>query len=152
MDGAGDEEHSGFSRGRDAAKLKQDIVASRKKVSFNSYNISDFKFLIGTRHIDDEDGLPYRIVGVRDHRGLIAVDRKLLHSPQIKNFDSINALDALRLTLRADPNLIVPFRFETQENTKNNKRKRGDNSSHLLPTTFTGKARSDTRRGLGGRV
>ena len=58
MDGAGDEEHSGFSRGRDAAKLKPDIIASRKKVSFNTYNINDFKFLVGTRHIDDEDGLP----------------------------------------------------------------------------------------------
>ena len=149
MDGAGDEEHSGFSRGRDAAKLKQDIVASRKKVSFNSYNISDFKFLIGTRHIDDEDGLPYRIVGVRDHRGLIAVDRKLLHSPQIKNFDSINALDALSLTLRADPNLIVPFRFQTQENVILNKRKTKPTLSPS-PTKYDKKARKATLQGAVG--
>ena len=109
MDGAGDEEYSGFSRGRDAAKLKPDIVASRKKVSFNTYNINDFKFLVGTRHIDDEDGLPYKIVGIRDHRGFIAADRKLLFSKQVTKFDSITALDALSLTLRADPEGGPPF-------------------------------------------
>ena len=63
MDGAGDEEYSGFSRGRDAAKLKPDIIASRKKVFLNSYNITDFKFLIGTRHIDDDDGFPLQNSG-----------------------------------------------------------------------------------------
>ena len=65
--------------------------------------------MIGTRHIDDEDGLAYKIVGIRDHRGFIAADRKLLFSKQVNKFDSITALDALSLTLRADPSLKHPL-------------------------------------------
>ena len=101
--------------------------------------------MIGTRHIDDEDGLPYRIVGVRDHRGLIAVDRKLLYSPQIKYLDSINALDALSLTLRTDPNLTVPFRFQTQENVTLNKRKESNPELSPSPTKYDKKARRNTQ-------
>ena len=64
-------------------KLRPNLLTSRKRVSFNTYNIADFNFLIGTRHIDDEDGVTYRIMGVRDHKGFIAVDRNLLQSTQL---------------------------------------------------------------------
>ena len=155
MDGAGDEEYSGFSRGRDAAKLKPDIVASRKKVSFNTYNINDFKFLVGTRHIDDEDGLPYKIVGIRDHRGFIAADRKLLFSKQVTKFDSITALDALSLTLRADPHFKAPFRFEQQENLPHSKRRKNKAHTQILqksPISNTEHAHiMSEKQGVGGK-
>ena len=63
MDGTSYAKYRGFSRGRDAEKLGRTALSGRKKVSFNTYNINDFKLLGGTRHIDDEDGLPYKMVG-----------------------------------------------------------------------------------------
>ena len=76
MDGTSYAKYRRFSRGWDAEKLGSSTAPTgRKKESFNTYNINDFKFLVETRHIDDEDGLPYKIVGTRDHRGFIAADR-----------------------------------------------------------------------------
>ena len=54
MDEASNVQHCGFSRGRDAEKLERIALTGKRKITFNTYNIADFKFLIGTRHVDDE--------------------------------------------------------------------------------------------------
>ena len=106
--------------------------------------------MIGTRHIDDEDGLPYRIVGIWDHRGFIAADRKLLFSKQVNKFDSITALDALSLTLRADPHFKAPFKFEQQENLPHSKRRKSNSTLSPSPTKYDKKARRATLQGAVG--
>ena len=88
--------------------------------------------MIGTRHIDDEDGLAYKIVGIRDHRGFIAADRKLFFSKQVNKFDSITALDALSLTLRADPHFKAPCRVEQQEDLPHGKKRKSEASPQKL--------------------
>ena len=112
MDGISFAKYCGFSGGRNAEKLGRTALTGRKKISFNTYNINDFKFLVGTRHIDDEDRLPYKIVGIRDHRGFVAADWKLLFSKHVTKFDSITALDALSLTLRAS-NAVIESNLAT---------------------------------------
>ena len=116
MDGTSSEQHCGFSDARKLVKLEPHNALSKRKItSVNDYTPQDFQFLLGSRHIDDEDNLPYIITKIRAHRGLIAADRRLLHSNQTTNLDSIHALEALRLTLLSDPNFNLPYKFETNE-------------------------------------
>jgi hypothetical protein len=67
--------------------------------SNRGYEPSEFKFLIGTRHIDPENGLPYCIEKVGRYRNkLITIQRKLinLQSGQTTGAtDVIHALDAM---------------------------------------------------------
>ena len=55
----------------------------------------DFKHLHGTEHIDNEDGLAYKVIDIRRHRGRnrfsIVVDRKCSVGSTI---DTVYALDA----------------------------------------------------------
>ena len=116
MDGTSPEQHCGFSHARKRVKLEPINALSKRKItSTNNYTPQDFQFLLGSRHIDDEDKLPYIITKIRAHRGLIAADRKLLHSNQTKNLDSIHALEALRLTLLSDPKFNLSYKFETNK-------------------------------------
>ena len=113
MDGTSSEQHCGFSHARKRVKLEPNNALSKRKItSVKDYTPQDFQFLLGSRHIDDEDNLPYIITKIRAHRGLIAADRRLLHSNQTTNLDSIHTLEALRLTLLSDPNFNLPYKFE----------------------------------------
>jgi hypothetical protein len=116
MDGTSSEQHCGFSHARKRVKLEPINALSKRKItSTNNYTPQDFQFLLGSRHIDDEDNLPYIITKIRAHRGLIAADRRLLHSNQTTNLDSIHALEALRLKLLSDPNFNLPYKFEKMD-------------------------------------
>ena len=74
-------------------KEKEDLV---KK----SYTIEDFEHLRGTEHIDNEDGLKYKMLYIRRHRRRnvysIVVDRKCSLGGVV---DTIYALDARALTV-----------------------------------------------------
>lgn len=57
-------------------------------------------YLVGTEHIDDENGLKYRVVKVRlqrlRHGSFVVVDRMLVGGSE---WDTIFALDAAVLTV-----------------------------------------------------
>ena len=81
--------------------------------SNRGYEPSEFKFLIGTRHIDPENGLPYCIEKVGRYRNkLITIQRKLinLQSGQTTGAtDVIHALDAMTYYLLCNPNVPCPL-------------------------------------------
>jgi len=60
-----------------------------------AYELTDFMYLVGTEHIDDENGLKYRVVKVRlqrlRHGSFVVVDRMLVGGSE---WDTIFALDA----------------------------------------------------------
>ena len=60
------------------AKKFVELLEAREK----TYTAKDFEYLLGTTHIDNEDGLEYRVVTVRKHRArkgkYIVVDRELV--------------------------------------------------------------------------
>ena len=45
------------------AKKFDELLEAREK----TYTAKDFEYLLGTTHIDNEDGLEYRVVTVREH-------------------------------------------------------------------------------------
>ena len=59
------------------------------------YNVEDFNYLLGTKHIDPDDGFEYIVRAVRKAKGLIVVDRQLSGSTS-KKYDTIHALDIQR--------------------------------------------------------
>ena len=67
----------------------------RKVVSDKVYNVEDFNYLLGTKHIDPDDGFEYIVRAVRKAKGLIVVDRQLSGSTS-KKYDTIHALDIQR--------------------------------------------------------
>ena len=87
--------------------------------------------------------------------GFIAADRKLLFSKQVTKFDSITALDALSLTLRADPHFKAPFRFEQQENLPHSKRRKSEAHTQILQKSPIPNAEHanfmSEKQGVGGR-
>jgi hypothetical protein len=80
----------------------------------HSFQPNTFDFLINTRHIDPDNNLGYIIKKIRRHGQRIAVDRQILGTSPLKSIslDSINALDALILTLHSDPQLQIPPIFD----------------------------------------
>jgi len=71
----------------------------REKLVERTYTVEDFEYLRGTEHIDNEDGLSYKVLDIRRHRGRngssIVVDRKCSSGGAV---DTIYALDAAALT------------------------------------------------------
>ena len=66
-----------------------------------TYTAKDFEYLLGTTHIDNEDGLEYRVVTVREHRArkvkYIVVDRELVSG---NGGDTLYTLDVAAMTER----------------------------------------------------
>ena len=52
---------------------------------------------------------------------MIAADRRLIHSNQATNLDSIHALEALHLTSLSGPNFKLPYKFENISATNKQK-------------------------------
>ena len=81
--------------------------------SNRGFQPSEFKFLIGTRHIDPENGLPYLIEKVGKHKNkLITVERKLINLQTGQSTgatDIIHALDAMTYFLLCNPNAPCPL-------------------------------------------
>jgi hypothetical protein len=77
------------------AKKFDELLEARKK----TYTAKDFEYLLGTTHIDNEDGLEYRVVTVREHRArkgkYIVVDRELVSG---NGGDTVHALDVAAMT------------------------------------------------------
>ena len=60
-----------------------------------TYTVNDFTYLVGTRHIDPDDGIEYTVKCVRQYRGQIVADRVLasdVANPRAA-IDTVHALD-----------------------------------------------------------
>ena len=77
------------------AKKSDELLEAREK----TYTAKVFGYLLGTTHIDNADGLEYRVVTVREHRArkgkYIVVDRKLVSG---SGGDTVYALDVAAMT------------------------------------------------------
>jgi len=69
----------------------------RKRTSEKEYHVSDFTYLIGTKHIDPENSLEYETVRIRKYGQLIVADRRLAASPTSPT-EAIHALDIAAIT------------------------------------------------------
>ena len=73
------------------------ILNKRQRISEDEYRVEDFKHLIGTTHVDPENGLEYITMNFRKYGRLIAADRKLVGSNS-KILEPIHALDIVKMT------------------------------------------------------
>jgi len=60
--------------------------------SSREYTVEDFIHLLGTTHVDPDDGMQYRVIAIRKSKGLIVVDRTLSNGHG-NRIDTIHALD-----------------------------------------------------------
>jgi hypothetical protein len=100
VDGSCDESDRTFYHLREEGNLDfASLVKAGVLESNRGFQPSEFKFLIGTRHIDPENGLPYLIEKVGKHKNkLITVERKLINLQtglSTGATDIIHALDAM---------------------------------------------------------
>jgi hypothetical protein len=69
----------------------------KRKRSKKEYAVKVFEYLIGTTHIDPENNLLYKTVGIRKHCRLLAADRRLAASSNSPK-EAIHALDIAMIT------------------------------------------------------
>jgi len=88
--------------------IKAGVMESKR-----GYDPKEFEFLIGTRHIDPENGLPYVIEKIGKYRNkLVTVSRKMINLQSgltTGSTDVVHALDALTYYLISNPNAPCPL-------------------------------------------
>ena len=104
-----------FSRLRDEGKLANIANMFRAGVleSKRGYEPREFKFLIGKKHIDPDNGFIYIVERIGVHKGKnITCERKLVNiqtGQSLGTTDVIHALDAVIYYLISNPDTVCPL-------------------------------------------
>ena len=150
-----------FSRLRDEGKLANIANMFRAGVleSKRGYEPREFKFLIGKKHIDPDNGFIYIVERIGVHKGKnITCERKLVNiqtGQSLGTTDVIHALDAVFYYLISNPDAVCPLLDRDLKSTEDlmqyfneitevkgtergwNKRKRGKHTRYMLMTQKT---------------